>query len=254
MAFLTLHTVSKQLKMTTVISVILPDSPRMDEPMANRKVLYLLHGLSDDATMWLRRSMIENYAERYGLIVVMPSVDRSFYCDDVHGQNYFTYVAKELPEYMHKVFNVSLSKQDNLIAGLSMGGYGAMKIALSFPEQYFAVGSFSGPLALEALAMIADEKVVHDFPFLAQEFSNVSTTPLNPINLLNKEKDLRIYVSCGLQDDLIIASKMFEKKAKEQGVEATFVYPEGNHNWYFWDKQVNEFLHFALDEKENGKN
>jgi S-formylglutathione hydrolase FrmB len=78
MALLTLHTVSSQLKMTTVVHVFLPDSVRMDVPMSKRKVLYLLHGLSDDSSMWVRRSLVENEADRYGLVVVMPSVNRSF--------------------------------------------------------------------------------------------------------------------------------------------------------------------------------
>ncbi|MDP3143612.1 MAG: alpha/beta hydrolase family protein [Candidatus Omnitrophota bacterium] len=247
MAFLTLHTVSAQLKMTTVINVILPDSVRMDVPMSERKVLYLLHGLSDDGTMWLRRSTIETEAERYGLVVVMPSVDRSFYCDGVHGQNYFTYITSELPEYMHKVFHLSLKKEDNLIAGLSMGGYGAMRAALTFPERYRTVGSFSGVLALEPLAYQADPALAKEFPFLAAAFTELNTTTLNPINLLENARDIQLYVSCGLQDELLICSKQFEARASALGVPGRFHYSAGGHDWTFWNQQISDFLRFALE-------
>lgn len=246
MAFLTMHTLSQQLKMTTVINVIFPDSTKMDVPLSERKVLYLLHGLYDNGTGWLRRTNIEVYAEKYGLVVVMPSVDRSFYCDNVNGMNYFSYVTKELPEYMGKVFGLSQKKEDNFIAGLSMGGYGAMRAALSYPEQYFAVGSFSGVLALEPLLQMADDETTNEYPFLMSAFSNLDTTPLNPPNLLKKNNDLKIYVACGLQDYLLSATKIFETKAKALDVEATFVYEDGEHTWPFWDRHIALFLDFAL--------
>ncbi|MEG2002272.1 MAG: esterase family protein, partial [Clostridia bacterium] len=81
MAIISLNTSSNCLKKTTTLEIIVPDIVRMDKPMSKRKTLYLLHGLSDDGSMWLRRTMIENYAEKYGIVVVMPSADRSFYLD-----------------------------------------------------------------------------------------------------------------------------------------------------------------------------
>ncbi|MFA6866961.1 MAG: alpha/beta hydrolase-fold protein, partial [Clostridia bacterium] len=148
MAILTMHSVFESIQLTTCINMIIPDSVRMDNiPLSERKVLYLLHGLSDDGTMWLRRSKIESYAEKYGLVVVMPSADRSFYCDGYDGKDYYTYITSDLPKYLHNVFNLSNNKENNFIAGISMGGYGAMRIALKNSNNYFAVGSFSGPLA-----------------------------------------------------------------------------------------------------------
>jgi putative tributyrin esterase len=247
MAFLTMHTLSAQLKMTTLVNVILPDALRLDEPLSEKKVLYLLHGLSDNGTGWLRRTNIEVYAEKYGLVVVMPSVDRSFYCDNVNGQNYFTYITKELPDYLQKVFGLSRKKEQNFIAGLSMGGYGAMRAALTYPEQYFAVASFSGVLALEPLTQMNDPEMKNDFSFLAPEFARLATTPLNPPNLLRENNDMKMYVACGLQDYLLSATKIFEERAKALGVEATFVYEDGEHTWPFWDRHIALFLDFALN-------
>lgn len=95
MAVLTLTTHSRELKMNTLLTAIIPDSSNMDKPLSERKVLWLLHGLSDNATAWLRWTRVENYAQRYGIVVIMPSCDRSFYFDNVNGMNYFTYLTGE---------------------------------------------------------------------------------------------------------------------------------------------------------------
>ncbi len=248
MAYLSMHTYSYELKMTTLINLFIPDSPKMDIPMSERKTLYLLHGLSDNATAWVRRSNIEVYAEKYGLIVVMPSADRSFYCDGVNGMNYFSYITKELPLYLNRVLNISMDRDKNLIAGLSMGGYGAMKMALSFPEKYFAVGSFSGVLDIEPLVKDASPEIIQQFPFLLKENEDPATSTNNPISLLKKDIDILMYVSCGLQDNLLITSKNFEERAQSLGIKAKFVYEDGAHTWPFWDRHISLFLDFVLKE------
>ena len=116
-----------------------------------RKVLYLLHGLSDDASAWQRYTSIETLAAAYGLVVVMPSVGRSFYIDQPNGQKYFTYLTEELPHYLADVFDLAPRREDTLIAGNSMGGYGAIKAAFCYPERYRAAASFSGVLSLAIL-------------------------------------------------------------------------------------------------------
>lgn len=97
-------------------------------------MLYLLHGLSDNHSCWLRRTAVDRYAEEYGIAVVMPEVQRSFYCDMAHGPAYFTYIADELPQICQRLFRLSDKREDTFIAGNSMGGYGALKAALSRPE------------------------------------------------------------------------------------------------------------------------
>ena len=108
--------------------------------VAKRKVLYLLHGLSDDASAWQRYSCVETLATAYGLVVVMPSAGRSFYIDQPNGQGYFTYLTEELPHYLADVFGLAPRREDTFIAGNSMGGHGAFKAALLHPELYAASG------------------------------------------------------------------------------------------------------------------
>ena len=122
------------------MTVVLPEATE-DEIGVERTVrvagpplLYLLHGLSDDHTAWLRYTSIERYAEAAGLAVVMPAAGRSFYADEAHGHRYWTYVCEELPQVVGDFFRVSQRRRRTPTSpGLSMGGYGAMKLALRHP-------------------------------------------------------------------------------------------------------------------------
>src|SRR5512136_1624490 len=108
MALIRLDHVPETVKVCIPLYVILPDPGKMGEiPVARRKVLYLLHGLSDDASAWQRYTSIETLAAAYGLVVVMPSVGRSFYADQPNGQRYFTYLMEELPQYLKDVFGLA---------------------------------------------------------------------------------------------------------------------------------------------------
>ena len=106
-------------------------------------VLWLLHGASDDETIWQRRTSIERYVAPLGMAVVMPSVEVSGYANLAHGGRFYDYVAKELPEVMRGFFGFSDRREDNFVCGLSMGGAGALKIGLANPEKYAAIGCLS---------------------------------------------------------------------------------------------------------------
>ena len=140
MAFLHCEIASESLRMATAVDVILPDKGELSEV----KTLYLLHGLTDDCTGWTRYTAVERYARERGLAVVLPEVQRSFYTDMAYGLPYFTYVSEELPAVCRRMFGLGAAREQNYIFGLSMGGYGAMKCALTYPDRYAGAASFSG--------------------------------------------------------------------------------------------------------------
>src|SRR4051812_22076552 len=152
MALLRWDFFSDALSLSTSMTVILPQPTSTQIGMTGDAgdeapaVLYLLHGLSDDDTIWLRRTSIERYAAPLGLAVVMPQVHRSFYTDEAYGGRYWTFVSEELPELVARFFRVSERREDTFVAGLSMGGYGALKLALRQPERFAAAASLSGAL------------------------------------------------------------------------------------------------------------
>src|SRR4051812_23558049 len=131
---------SDVLGLSTSMTVVLPQATSSQIGMTgaatadDAPVLYLLHGLSDDDTIWQRRTSIERYAAPLGLAVVMPQVARSFYTDEAYGGRFWTYVSEELPALVSELFRVSTAREDTFVAGLSMGGYGALKLALRQPH------------------------------------------------------------------------------------------------------------------------
>jgi len=250
MALITLDFYSRELKMSTLVTVIAPDSTRIGHtPLSQRKCLYLLHGLSDDSTSIVRLSRAELFAQRAGIVIVTPSVGRSMYCDNVLGQNYFTHVADEVPEYLNLVMGLSGKREDNYIAGISMGAMGAARIALSYPERFMAVGLFSGLLDAKMLLPVITEEQKSEFPFLFSVADDVDATPLNPINLLDSQKHagLDIIVRCGHQDELYPMSVAFYKKAKALGLNATGIFEEGDHEWRLWDRYIDDFIKMMQD-------
>jgi S-formylglutathione hydrolase FrmB len=236
---------SRELKMSTLVTVIAPDSIRIGQkPLSERKCLHFLHGLTDDSTAALRLSRIELFAREADIVVVLPSVGRSMYCDGVLGQNYFAHVADEVPEYLHLMMGLSRRREDNHIAGISMGGMGAAKVALTYPERYASVALFSGLLDVKQLMPVIEDWHRVEFPFLFEEEVNIDTTPLNPINLLDaeKHKDLDILVRCGKQDDLYGMSLAFYEKAKALGLRAKGIFEDGAHEWRLWDGYIDDYI------------
>lgn len=249
MALVSLTYRSDQLKKTVRIQLAVPDcNARFVRPLSEYSVIYLLHGLSEDASSWIRKSNAERYALERDLVLVMPSADRSMYCDGVLGQNYFSYITEELPSYLNRVFGLSRRREKNAVMGFSMGGYGAARAALTYPERYAAWGSLSGLLDLSPMLMRMDDSICAEFPFLTEQASALETTPLNPVNLPDSDRHagLRGYIACGLDDDLLICSKRFQAVSEQTGLHNTFVYtPDRRHDWTFWEEQIPLFFDFV---------
>lgn len=253
MALLRIDHVPESIKVNTPLNLIIPEPGEINGlPVRERQVLYLLHGLTDDASGWVRYSKIEIYARKYGLVVVMPSVGRSFYTDQPNGQKYFTYLVEELPRYLEEVFGISRSRENTLIAGLSMGGYGAMKAALLYPERYFAAASFSGVLSLNvAVLPPPDDPMRREFEWLFGDAASIPGSVHDPLvwlrDLTQRETDIpKLYVSCGLQDDLYPLNIMFREACAKMNVPLEYHETEGGHEWRLWDNEIQSFLNFAL--------
>lgn len=201
-------------------------------------VLYLLHGLSDDHTTWSRRTSIERYAAPLGLAVVMPGVQRSFYADEVHGSRYWTFLHEELPEVVASLFRVSTRREDTFVAGLSMGGYGALKWALREPSRFAAVASMSGVVDVQARA---DERGA----LFDQIFGGLPTADDDLFALLARADPGQLppmHLSCGTEDRLLAGSQEFADAARERGLDPVVDFRPGGHEWGFWDTEIAQVL------------
>lgn len=252
MALIRIDHVPQTTKVCQPLYLIVPDPGKMaDKPLANRKVLYLLHGLSDDASAWQRYTSIETLAAAYGLVVVMPSFGRSFYTDMPNGQAYFTYLTEELPRYLKDLFGLAPKREDTFIAGLSMGGYGTIKAALLHPELYAAACSFSGVLSLDIMKIHPREDRQREFALLFGDLEKVSGGPDDPaVWLKNAAKNPaalpHLYIAVGRQEDLYPLSGMFQKACQALGLESEYREDDGHHDWFLWQKQLPWFLESVL--------
>ena len=121
-------------------NVIVPSEGKLDK----MKVLYLLHGLHGTCHDWITYTNITRLSETYKVAVVCPNAKNSFYTDMVYGEPFYTQLTTEFLQHVRRIFGFSDKRQDNMIAGLSMGGYGAFKIAFNNPHRSYGAGSFSG--------------------------------------------------------------------------------------------------------------
>lgn len=250
MACTEFHYYSRVLDIDVTVSVILPEVKTMLEQDGKPlPTLYLLHGLSDDHTHWIRQTRLEFYARRYRLAIVMPCVNRSFYTDMKHGAKYFTFVSEELPKVMELYFPLSHEREERFAAGLSMGGYGAMKLGLLRPEKYAAVASLSGAVEMEA--DFFRHSVQQDDTFLREltdifgpfeEFMQSDNCLTRVAERLDPAKAPRMYMACGTADFLFDSNEDFVRRFGEK-FSIRYDTEEGAaHTWDFWDRQIEKVL------------
>ena len=242
MSLIRMNFFSETLNMLTAANVILPlpkDGPAEDLP-----VLYLLHGLSDDHTSWVRQSAIERYALEHGLAVVMPDAGLSFYQNMLHGEKYNDYMALELPEIISSYFPVSRNREKTFIAGCSMGGFGALKIGLARPDNYSAIGCFSGA----NIEFRPDSRFMDAALYRAYEndidFSDVIMAA-NARATAQGPYPVRIWHSWGDEDMLRTnaeKSKTFFETIASPMLSYEWEMLKGRHDWKLWDEMAEKFI------------
>ncbi len=240
MAFCELRYRSAALEKQVAANVFLPEG-QGDGPFP---VFYLLHGLSDDHTMWSRQSSIERYAARYPLIVVMPDGGRSFYCDAAQGFAYETAVVRDLVGIVDATFRTRREREGRAIGGLSMGGYGALKLALRFPHLFCSATSHSGAVHFghdfwrdrAEFVRIVGEAVSggpNDLYRLADEHAAGARGPLPALR-----------IDCGIDDFLFEDNRAFHAHLEKLGIAHEYAEFPGAHSWDYWDLHVQEAIAF----------
>lgn len=257
MAFCELRYHSDALGRAVSVNVVLPENAKtligmntgVDETY---KTLYLLHGLSDDHTIWERRTSIERYATERKIAVVMPNGGRSWYTDMANGAKYFTFITKELPTVCRGFFKgMSDKREDNFIGGLSMGGYGAVKAALTYPEFFGGCICLSGALDIAALKhhSVEEWRAIFGYDLTSIEELRGSRHDVYAIAKANAEEGKpfpKLYMWCGDSDHLLDSSIRFDSLLTELGVEHRYDRSEGDHSWRWWDMHIQDGLDYVL--------
>jgi len=260
MSLCTCNFFSKALKNYVDVTVYIPSVHNGDAIMKSYeeiypegkkfKTLYLLHGALDDHSSWIRGSSVELYAEAAELAVVMPSGQNSCYVNAVKGLDYLTFISYELPKWAESVFPLLTAREDRFIAGLSMGGYGALRTGLAFPERYAAIGDFSGGVDMVVTEEITSRLGIDilDFDALFGGVEQLKESDNNLYILSRKCKDSgtklpAIYIECGTEDPLCYKiNKQFSSHLKNLGYEVSYNEVPGVHEWAVWDPAVKKFI------------
>lgn len=217
---------NKALQKEVGFLALLPD--RQDAP-GPYPVFYLLHGLSDDYTAWLRWTSIERYVRALPIIVVLPDGDRCFYCDLPDGPAYETALVGDLIPYVDRVFPTVAAREGRVIGGLSMGGYGSVKLALKYPDVFCSATAHSGAFGV---VRQGDRGLpAGDCPFRLAEALDRSRAPA-------------LRFDCGLDDQLLAHNRDLHAHLGRLGIAHEYEEFPGGHNWEYWDVHVQEAVRF----------
>ena len=245
---------SETLGLLSSMYVLLPQR-KLEDARNKRKPKYrtlnLLHGHSDDHTAWQRYTSIERYAEALNLAVVIPAVHLSFYNDMAHGGKYWQFISEEVPALVRDIFPLSSDRKDNFVAGLSMGGYGAFKIALTHPERYAAAASLSGAVDISEVVRVKKEDPENKawLEEMRTVFGDLSKVPGSKHDLFTLAKKVargsmrpRLHQCCGTEDDLHPDNIRFRDAVRKLPLDLTYEEGPGEHNWAYWDKMIQNVL------------
>ncbi|WP_428940496.1 alpha/beta hydrolase [Fontivita pretiosa] len=239
MSICQIHWFSKVLDKTVATTVILPDAGR--PPFAT---YYLLHGLSDDHTIWHRRTRIEWYVRQLPLMVVMPDGYRGFYTNISNGPAYARYISEELVGFIQRTFPARASRAARCIGGLSMGGYGALRAALAYPHLYASANSHSGALMHGSKTWPRSNGMDRSDVFGADP-RGTDHDLLHLAARAGRQRPLpRLLIDCGTDDFLLKDNREFHLKLEALGVEHEYWEYPGGHDWDYWDNHVRDAIAF----------
>lgn len=265
MALIQLSYLSVALNRTVPVTVILPADRVSFETMTYEqldrrepfKTLYLLHGMLGNHTDWVSGTRIQRWAEERCLAVVMPSGENAFYISGPGPwSDYGTFIGEELVQMTRRMFPLSSRREDTFIAGLSMGGFGAVRNGIRYSETFSHVAGFSSALHLFEQGPAEQQP---GFPgqksdFLSQQpdflslYEAAAKSDRNPRvaweNLKREGRPMpRFYLSCGTEDDLLPYSRIYRDLLRNDGADVTYEEkPGAAHEWDFWDEQIRKTL------------
>ncbi|MDO4667595.1 MAG: alpha/beta hydrolase family protein [Streptococcus sp.] len=259
MALMNITYYSKLMDLDISVQLLYPDAARVENPdNSDIPVLYLLHGMGGKDTTWLRLTALERLVRKTNLIVVMPDTHNGWYTNTQYGYPYFDLIGVELPVVLKRFFPyMSTKREKNFIAGLSMGGYGAFRLA--FETQRFSyAASLSGALSFKdfnpAEADMGSKRYWEGVFGQIENWESEQNEHALTTLASKSDKKTKLYVWCGEQDFLYEANNFAVKEFKKIGYQVDYYTDPGKHEWYYWDKQLEKILEwlpidFKLEER-----
>ncbi|WP_195985821.1 alpha/beta hydrolase family protein [Clostridium sp. D33t1_170424_F3] len=244
MATLTGNFYSHILGMDTSVTIISPRKKLLtDRPY---RTVYVLHGLTDNNSSWAYNAQLSLLAEQYQTVFILPDGARSFYINMKYGQQYFTYLSKELPELTRNLLRLSPSREETGVFGLSMGGYGALECGLLRPDVFGFCGSFSGCCDIYKLVEVAGQNNAELQGLFGVNYEDIAQHDLFQMigKAAQQSPQAKFYAACGTQDFLLDMNRRFSKAMQTQGFAYQYEEFGGSHEWYFWNQAVHRAMQF----------
>lgn len=220
------------------------------------KTLYLLNGYSGNQDDWLTYSHIRALADQYCLAVVMPAGENGFYVDKTaRGTFYGEFVGKELVEFTRNMFPLSRRRADTFIGGLSMGGFGAVRLGFYYYQNFSKIISFSGAFVTDQIAGIKKgySDGVGDYDFYQAVFGDlhaIKDSPKDPFwcakQALAAGMAPELYLACGTEDFLLQANRRAKAKLEALGMVPHYLEAGGTHDWKFWNEQLEPAIQWLV--------
>ena len=258
MALIQANFMSGSLMRTVPVNIILPVdklafSGMTQKGPTNYKTLYLLHGIFGNYTDWVSGTNIQRWAEEKDLAVIMPSGDNMFYVDHKESLNYYgEFIGRELVELTRRTFPLSCKREDTFIAGLSMGGYGAIRNGLKYHDTFGCIAGLSAAMIVDELEMRTNNTpiTIHRRDFAESIFGDlakVKDSDMNPKWLVERLKKQqaefpKMYLACGTEDSLLEANHEMRDYLKAASVDVTYEEGPGGHEWDFWNRYIKKVI------------
>jgi len=234
---------SKGLGGRSTYTVYLPHSVAASDPAV--PVLYLLHGLFGSSANWLELTDIFDSGFSSRLVIVMPDAGDNWYTDR-DGAGYETLISDDLIRDVEGSIDL---ERERIIAGISMGGYGAFKIALRHPDRYVRAAAFSGAFIVPRIEKHTSSDWHELLPSIENVFHSMPESELgrNDIFGLIKNVDAHMhlpdfYFDCGIDDAFIGVNRELDKMMDRSEIPHRFVERPGGHDWNYWTETVHEYL------------
>lgn len=256
MAIIEVNFISQCLMRTVTFNAIIPADkfgPQAAAQQKSFKTLYLLHGIFGNYTDWVNGTRIQAWAEANDLAVIMPSGENRFYLDDEKsGERYGEFIGRELVEFTRKLFPLSDRREDTFIAGLSMGGYGALRNGLKYAETFGYVAGLSSALIYAGLKDSDNSAPVFTFrrryyEAIFGDLEHIVGSDKDPKALFRKLREEnrplpKLYMCCGTEDSLLAANRDLRDDLLANGADLTYEEGPGGHDWVFWDTYIRKIL------------
>ena len=245
MAYFRIEYFSKCLHRQTAFEMIIPNDLRENEQLPDRpaRTLFLLHGYTGKAENWVPVDL----TRKYNFAIVMPTAENSFYLNGLAtGHRFQSMLGEELIDYVRSTFGLAQHPEETYIAGLSMGGFGAIHTGLAYPDRFGKIGALSSALIVHGIAHMkpGEDNGVANYEYYRECFGDlerVEESENNPEVLIRKLKGKRIpeiYMCCGTEDFLIENNREFHRFLTEEGVAHQYHEAPGIHDMRFWSEHI----------------